>query len=83
VFLAALMIGRTPQYLGKKIGVRDMQFAARRRARPSAGTMPNHGPLFIGFLLAVLVVVTLLQYLPALALGPIAEHFLAARGTTF
>jgi K+-transporting ATPase ATPase A chain len=26
-FLAALMIGRTPEYLGKKIGVRDMQFA--------------------------------------------------------
>jgi K+-transporting ATPase A subunit len=31
----------------------------------------------------VVAVVTLLQYLPALALGPIAEHFLASRGATF
>ena len=39
------------------------------------GTMSTDGPLFIGFLLAVVAIVTLLQYLPALALGPIAEHF--------
>ena len=43
----------------------------------------DHGPLFILFLLAVIVIVTLLQYLPALALGPIAEHFFAAQGQTF
>jgi potassium-transporting ATPase potassium-binding subunit len=173
-FIGALMIGRTPEYLGKKISTRDMQFAlfallvsptlvlvfagassmlkialdslgaggphglseivyayassaadngssfaglnantpwynittgaamffgrfahaiptlaiagslaAKKKAKPSAGTMPTDGPLFIGFLLAVVVVVTLLQYLPALALGPISEHFLAAKGTTF
>jgi len=41
------------------------------------------GPLFVTFLLAVVVVVTLLQFLPALALGPIAEHFLAGQGATF
>jgi potassium-transporting ATPase potassium-binding subunit len=57
--------------------------AAKRKAKPSAGTMPTDGPLFIGFLLAVVVIVTLLQNLPALALGPIAEHFLAAQGATF
>jgi K+-transporting ATPase A subunit len=34
-------------------------------------TMPTDGPLFIGFLLAVVAIVTLLQYLPALAVGPI------------
>ena len=45
--------------------------------------MPSDGPLFVGFLLAVIVIFTLLQYLPALALGPIAEHFLAAHGQTF
>jgi potassium-transporting ATPase potassium-binding subunit len=173
-FIAALMIGRTPEYLGKKISTRDMQFAifalmvspllllglagvsalfkpaldslgasgphglteivyayassvadngssfaglnantpwynvttgivmyfgrfahaipilaiagslaAKKKAKPSAGTMPSDGPLFIGFLLAVIVIITLLQYLPALALGPIAEHFLAAQGHTF
>jgi K+-transporting ATPase ATPase A chain len=173
-FIGALMIGRTPEYLGKKISTRDMQFAlfallvspalilifagassmlkialdslgvggphglseivyayastaadngssfaglsantpwynittgltmffgrfahaipilaiagslaAKKKAKPSAGTMPTDGALFIGFLLAVVGVVTLLQYLPALALGPIAEHFLTGHGATF
>jgi potassium-transporting ATPase potassium-binding subunit len=173
-FIGALMIGRTPEYLGKKISTRDMQFAlfallvspamvlifagasstlkialdslgtggphglseivyayasstanngsafaglkantpwfnvttgvamflgrfahaipilaiagslaAKKKAKPSAGTMPTDGPLFVGFLLAVVAIVTLLQYLPALALGPIAEHFLAVQGATF
>jgi K+-transporting ATPase ATPase A chain len=57
--------------------------AAKKKAKPSAGTMATDGALFIGFLLAVILVVTLLQYLPALALGPVAEHLLAARGATF
>ena len=173
-FIGALMIGRTPEYLGKKISTRDMQFAlfallvspalalilaalsstlkvaldslgaggphglseivyayassaadngsafaglnantpwynvttgvtmffgrfahaipilaiagslaAKKKAKPSAGTLPTDGPLFVTFLLAVVVVVTLLQFLPALALGPIAEHFLAGQGATF
>jgi potassium-transporting ATPase potassium-binding subunit len=173
-FIGALMIGRTPEYLGKKISTREMQFAlfalllspalilvsagassmlkialdslgvggphglseivyayassaadngssfsglsantlwynittglamffgrfahaipilaiagslaTKKKAKPSAGTMPTDGPLFIGFLLAVVAIVTLLQYLPALALGPIAEHFLISQGSTF
>ena len=173
-FIGALMIGRTPEYLGKKISTRDMQFAlfallvsptlvlvfagissmlkialdslgvggphglseivyayassaadngssfaglnantlwynmttgvamffgrfahaipilaiagslaAKKKAKPSAGTMPTDGPLFIGFLLAVVAIVTLLQYLPALALGPITEHFLVSQGAPF
>jgi K+-transporting ATPase ATPase A chain len=173
-FIGALMIGRTPEYLGKKISTRDMQFAlfallvspalvlilagvssmlkialdslgvggphglseivyayassaadngsafaglnantpwynvttgvtmffgrfahaipilaiagslaAKKKAKPSAGTLPTDGPLFITLLLAVVAVVTLLQFLPALALGPIAEHFLAGQGATF
>ncbi|HXZ16419.1 MAG TPA: potassium-transporting ATPase subunit KdpA [Roseiarcus sp.] len=173
-FIGALMIGRTPEYLGKKINARDMQFAlfalllspalvlafagasavskialdslgaagphglseivyafassaadngsafaglnantpwwnvttgvvmflgrfahaipilaiagslaAKTKAKPSAGTMPTDGPLFVVFLLAVILIITLLQYLPALALGPIAEHFLGARGQMF
>ena len=57
--------------------------AAKKKAKASAGTMPTDGPLFILFLLAVIVIVTLLQYLPALALGPVAEHFLSAQGQTF
>jgi potassium-transporting ATPase potassium-binding subunit len=173
-FLGALMIGRTPEYLGKKFGVREMQFAlfallvspvlllglsgastllktaldslgaggphglseivyayastasdngsafaglsantpwynvttgiamffgrfahaipilalagslsVKNKAIPSSGTLPTDGPLFVAFLLAVIVVITLLQYLPALALGPVAEHFLLQQGTLF
>ena len=173
-FLAALMIGRTPEYLGKKIGVRDMQFAlfallvppvlllglagastllktaldslgaggphglseivyayastasdngsafaglnantpwynvttgiamffgrfahaipvlaiagslaAKNKTVASPGTLPTDGVLFVVFLLGVIAIITLLQYLPALALGPIAEHFLLQRGTLF
>jgi K+-transporting ATPase ATPase A chain len=173
-FLAALMIGRTPEYLGKKISTRDMQFAmfallvspvlllgfagastllkfavdsvgaggphglseilyayastvsdngsafaglsantpwynvttglamffgrfahaipilaiagslaGKKRLSPSPGTLPTDGPLFIVFLLSVIIVITLLQYLPALALGPFAEHFLLERGVMF
>jgi len=43
----------------------------------------SSGPLFTSFLLGVIVVITLLQYLPAVALGPIAEHFQYARGGVF
>jgi K+-transporting ATPase ATPase A chain len=173
-FLGALMIGRTPEYLGKKIGVRDMQFAlfallvspvlllglsgaatllktaldslgeggphglseivyayastasgngsgfaglnantpwynvttgivmflgrfahaipilaiagslaAKNKAMVSRGTLPTDGALFVVFLLGVIAIVTLLQYLPALALGPVAEQFLLVGGATF
>jgi len=39
-----------------------------------AGTIPTHGPLFVGWLMAVIVIVGALSFIPALALGPIAEH---------
>ncbi|MGA8169322.1 MAG: potassium-transporting ATPase subunit KdpA [Methylocystis sp.] len=58
-------------------------FAGKKRAPPSAGTFPTHGPLFIGLLLGVIVILYLLQYFPALALGPIVEHFLMLAGKTF
>jgi potassium-transporting ATPase potassium-binding subunit len=173
-FIAALMIGRTPEYLGKKISTLDMQFAmfallvspvlllslagfsalfkpaldslgaagphglseivyayassvadngsgfaglnantpwynvttalamffgrfahaipilaiagslaAKKKAKPSAGTVPTNDATFVAFLLGVIAVVTALQYLPALALGPVAEQLLSARGAAF
>jgi K+-transporting ATPase ATPase A chain len=173
-FLAALMIGRTPEYLGKKISTRDMQFAmfallvspvlllglagastllktaldsvgaggphglseilyayastvsdngsafaglsantpwynvttglamffgrfahaipilaiagslaAKNKAVVSPGTLPTDGALFVVLLLGVIAIITLLQYLPALALGPVAEDFLLQQGTLF
>ncbi|SEQ13615.1 K+-transporting ATPase ATPase A chain [Microlunatus flavus] len=47
--------------------------AAQGRAATTAGTLPTRGPLFVGMLLAVTVVLVALTYLPALALGPLAE----------
>jgi K+-transporting ATPase ATPase A chain len=173
-FIAALMIGRTPEYLGKKISTRDMQFAilaimvspllllgftgaaalfkpaldslgaagphglteivyayasavadngsafaglsantpwhnvttglamffgrfahaipilaiagslaAKKKAKPSAGTVPTNDATFLIFLLGVIAIITALQYLPALVLGPVAEHLLGAQGATF
>lgn len=48
---------------------------ARKRAAPaSAGTLPTHGALFTGLLVATVLLVGALTFLPALALGPVVEH---------
>jgi K+-transporting ATPase ATPase A chain len=164
VFVAGLMVGRTPEYLGKKIGSREIKFAslyfltmpalvligtgvamalpgeraamlnsgphglsevlyaftsatnnngsafaglsvntnwwnaalglamglgrfvpivfvlglagslARQKTVPaSAGTLPTHRPLFVGMLVGVTLIIVALTFLPALALGPLAE----------
>jgi K+-transporting ATPase ATPase A chain len=41
------------------------------------GTLPTHTPLFIFWLIAVVLIVGALNFIPALALGPIVEHFMA------
>ncbi|HTX17887.1 MAG TPA: potassium-transporting ATPase subunit KdpA [Bacteroidota bacterium] len=41
---------------------------------PSDGTLPTHTPLFIFWLVAVVIIVGALNFIPALALGPIVEH---------
>jgi K+-transporting ATPase ATPase A chain len=50
--------------------------AAKKAAPTSAGTLPTHGVLFVTLLLAVVVIVGALTFFPALALGPVVEHFL-------
>ena len=57
--------------------------AAKKVAPPSAGTLPTTGPLFLALLLGVIVIVGALTFLPALSLGPVVEHFLAASGRVF
>lgn len=57
--------------------------AAKTKVAPSAGTFPTHGPLFIGLLMGVILILGGLQYFPALALGPIVEQFLMDTGKTF
>ena len=48
--------------------------AAKKRIPVGDGTLPTHGPLFIGLLIGTVLLVGLLNYVPALALGPIVEH---------
>jgi K+-transporting ATPase ATPase A chain len=55
----------------------------KRTVPVGPGTFPTHGLLFSGLLVAVIVIVGALTFLPALSLGPIAEHFVAAAGKVF
>jgi K+-transporting ATPase ATPase A chain len=57
--------------------------AAKRRVAPSPGTFPTTGPTFVVLLIGVVVIVGALNFLPALALGPIVEQLMQAAGVTF
>lgn len=57
--------------------------AAKVKAPASAGTFPTDGPLFVGLLIGIILILGGLQFFPALALGPIAEHFSMLAGQTF
>jgi K+-transporting ATPase ATPase A chain len=49
----------------------------RKKLVPAGeGTLPTHTPLFIFWLIAVVLIVGALNFFPALALGPIVEHFM-------
>jgi K+-transporting ATPase ATPase A chain len=48
--------------------------AAKKRIAANEGTMPTHGALFVSLLIGVVLLVGLLNYVPALALGPVIEH---------
>ena len=50
--------------------------AAKKRIAATSGTLPTHGPLFVSLLIGVVLLVGLLNYVPALALGPIVEHLM-------
>jgi len=49
--------------------------AAKPKLASTAGTFPTDGPLFVGLLIGVILIIGGLQFFPALALGPIVEHF--------
>jgi K+-transporting ATPase ATPase A chain len=57
--------------------------ASKKMVPTSAGTLPTHGPLFVGLLVATVIVVGALTFFPALSLGPIVEHFLMHGGKVF
>ena len=54
--------------------------AAKKRITASVGTMPTHGPLFIVLLIGTVVLVGALNYVPALALGPVVENLMLMSG---
>lgn len=57
--------------------------AAKPKLPPSSGSFPTHGPLFVGLLAGVILILGGLQFLPALFLGPVAEHVALLAGQTF
>ncbi len=49
---------------------------AKKRLEVNEGTLPTHGPLFVVLLIGTVLLVGLLNYVPALALGPVVEHLM-------
>jgi K+-transporting ATPase ATPase A chain len=54
--------------------------AAKKHVPAGAGTLPTHTPLFVVLLIATVLVVGALTFIPALALGPIVEHLMMIGG---
>ena len=68
-----------------RAGPGDRRLAGRqdaRRRRPPAPSRPTR-PLFVGLLIGIILILGGLQFFPALALGPIVEHFAMLAGQTF
>ncbi|MDP3551789.1 MAG: potassium-transporting ATPase subunit KdpA [Novosphingobium sp.] len=57
--------------------------AAKRHVPESAGSFPTTGPLWIGLLVGIILIVGGLTFLPSLALGPIADHLAMISGQQF
>jgi K+-transporting ATPase ATPase A chain len=57
--------------------------AAKRIVPAGAGTLPTHGAQLVGLLVGTVMIVGGLTFFPALALGPVAEHFAMLQGITF
>ena len=70
-FVIVPMMAVAGSLVGKKISA------------PSTGTFPTHGGLFVGLLVGVILIFGGLTFFPALALGPIVEHFAMMAGQLF
>ena len=57
--------------------------SVKKKVATSAGTLPTHGLLFVGFLVATILLVGALTFFPALSLGPIVEHYFMQQGKLF
>jgi potassium-transporting ATPase potassium-binding subunit len=77
----AMLLGRFA-YLIPVLAIAG-SLAAKPKLPEGAGTFPTHGPLFVGLMVGVILILGGLQFLPALSLGPVAEHFALAAGKTY
>lgn len=77
----AMLLGRYPMYI--PLLAMGGSLAAKQRVPESAGTFPTHGWLFIGLLVAVVLIVGALLFFPVFALGPLAEQFSMQAGRLF
>ncbi|MBB3996983.1 potassium-transporting ATPase subunit KdpA [Aureimonas pseudogalii] len=77
----AMLIGRFA-YIVPMMAIAG-SLVEKTRLAPSAGTFPTHGPLFVGLLAGIILILGGLQFFPALALGPIAEQVQMLAGQTF
>ena len=57
--------------------------AAKRQVPAGPGSFPTTGPLWVGLLIGIILIVGGLTFLPSLALGPIADHLAMVSGTLF
>ena len=73
----AMLIGR--YWLAVPTLALGGSLARKKLVPPTDGTLPTHTPVFIFWLIAVVLIVGALNFIPALALGPIVEHFMMVR----
>jgi K+-transporting ATPase ATPase A chain len=77
----AMMLGRFG-YIIPMMAIAG-SIAGKTKVPASAGTFPTHTPLFVALLVGVILIMAGLEFFPALALGPIVEHFSMIGGTTY
>jgi K+-transporting ATPase ATPase A chain len=70
----AMMIGRF--FLAIPTLALAGSLVMKKKTPETAGTLPTHTPLFIAWLIAVVILVGALNFFPVLALGPIVEHLM-------
>jgi K+-transporting ATPase ATPase A chain len=78
----------TAMFIGRFLMIVPMMavagsLAAKKIVPVSAGTFPTHGPLFVGLVVGVILIVGGLTYFPALSLGPVVEHFAMLAGKSY
>jgi len=74
----ALLLGRFPTLIIPLIIA--TRLAAKRQAPESSGSLKVETPTFALTLIAIVVMLTLLQFMPVLVLGPIADHLFLVQG---